>query len=81
MDKSVCSIPYRIDAYLDNNGYSKAKIARKIGLTPHEFYDMLSMRKVMTADVLVKLCIQLGRTAEFLACYEPELQRHIKREC
>ncbi len=71
----VCPIPSRINAYLENNGYSKAKIARKIGITPHEFHDMLTMRKTMTADVLVKLCNILGRTAEFFACYEINVKR------
>lgn len=65
-----CPIPIRINSYLESNGYSKAKIARKIGINPHEFYDILAMKKIMTADVLVKLCSTLGKRAEFFACYE-----------
>ncbi|WP_073080968.1 helix-turn-helix transcriptional regulator [Sporobacter termitidis] len=63
-------IPSRINAYLEYNGYSKAKIARRIGVPPNEFYDMLMLRKTMTADTLVRLCVVLGRTAEYFANYK-----------
>lgn len=64
---STGSIPNRIDEYLDYHCYSKERIAEKIGVTTDDFADMLSMSKAMTADVFVRLCIELGKTAEYLA--------------
>ena len=67
MQQPICPIPNRINTFLEYYGYDKSKIALRIGISPIEFEDILTMRKVMTADVLFLLCMELGKTAEYLA--------------
>lgn len=73
MLKNAQSVPARVSRYLEDQGYNKAEIARKIGVSPDGFYAMLSNRKVMTADIFANLCVALGVSAERLATYgEPK---------
>jgi plasmid maintenance system antidote protein VapI len=67
--KTVQSVARNINLYLEDNGYNKAEIARKVGISPNDFYAMLRHKKNMTADVFVDLCSVLKKSADYLANY------------
>jgi plasmid maintenance system antidote protein VapI len=72
MSNFVRPFQSKIKDFLDDKGYSKTRIARKIGISPVAFYAMLNNKRIMTADILLKLCNTLEVSAEFLANYEAE---------
>lgn len=54
-------VTLKLNSYLENNAYNKAEVARKAGVKPDDFYQMLTNHKMMTADIFVKVCLALGK--------------------
>lgn len=55
---------------LDDFGYSQVKIAKKVGLTPCKFSNILNKRRRLTAEELLTICEIIGLTPEQLRDYD-----------
>ncbi len=50
----------RVDAYLDQMGFNKSEVARKVGKNPRTFHGMLKGEQRMDADTLRAVCAAIG---------------------
>lgn len=63
-------VPRKLKMYLKDKGYNIAEIARKADLKPDDLYNMMSGRKVMTADVFTRICKTIGVSGSEIAEYD-----------